>query len=245
MKASISFSHKLGSTGVHFLVSSQAKILCGRLRRLLEVARLPGLLEVLPLVPLHHPQIHRGHPRRRLRQRDVRKVSAGEGPGSFRPLNIAAFSPDDTFLLSVENGALDEDQHELWLHHHRGPERARCNPGSPRSLNKMARRRDVLIARLARSTFRKRSTPSRTRSATTLALPMTRPGTAAAAPSMGTSCRPSTRPRRPHGPEPSPASSRPAPLRRSERQVIRHRTVHELRDHAPTYKAPYPAVASQ
>ena len=36
-----------------------------------------------------------------------------------------------TFPLSVENGDLYEDQHELWLHHHRGPKRARRNPGSP------------------------------------------------------------------------------------------------------------------
>ena len=102
MKALISFSHILGSTGVDLLVSSQAKILCGQLRRLLEVARLPGLLEVLPLVPLHHPQIHRGHPRRRLRQRDVRKVPTGQGPGQSRLLNITPFNfQDDTFLLFV------------------------------------------------------------------------------------------------------------------------------------------------
>ena len=130
MKASLSFSHQFVTTGVDFLVSSQARILCGRLRRLLEVARLPGLLEVLPLVPLHHPQVQRGHPRRRLRQRDVRKVPASQGPGSSRPLSKTQLSfKISTFPPSLENGDLDEDQHELWLHHHRGPERARRNPG--------------------------------------------------------------------------------------------------------------------
>ena len=63
---------------------TQAKVLCWRRGRLLEIARLPGLLEVLSVVPLHQPRIRRRHARRRVRQRNLRKVPESQGPGGSR-----------------------------------------------------------------------------------------------------------------------------------------------------------------
>ena len=62
----------------------QAKVICWRRGWLLEIARLPGLLEVLSVVPLHQPRIRRRHARRRVRQRNLRKVPESQGPGESR-----------------------------------------------------------------------------------------------------------------------------------------------------------------